>query len=260
MHRSITRLAIAAVAALTVTACAGGDDEAESAEATTTVAESSETAEPSTAVTSATTVATTQPATTTPATDPTTLPPTTTQPTAETDTDVEIIDDFGDVPAECRNALADFLRTVEPMVSDIDWDTATMADFEQISTELEDEGEAFDAATEDCNDFDFASDEESLQAMIEFAEEEAPGTVGWLEFIGALAFSGDDTATAAAMTCEEAIAYFDELIAGGATTMSSLPVSELTGVTSALNVITTDCDVEVMDEFLSREDVTAFLG
>ena len=259
MHRSITRLAIAAVAALTVTACAGGDDEADTADASTTVAESSDSAEPSTTITSTTTVATTQPTTTTPATEPTTLPPTTTQPAAETDTDVVIIDDFGDVPAECRDALADFLRTIEPVVSDIDWDTATMADFEQISTELEDEGTAFDAATEDCGDFDFASDEESLQAMIEFAEEEAPGTVGWLEFVGAFAFPGDDNA-AAAMTCEDAIAYFDELIAGGATTMSSLPVSELADITAVLNVITTDCDFEVMDEFLSREDVTAFLG
>lgn len=260
MHRSITRLAIAAIAALTVTACAGGDDEAESAEATTTVAD---TAEPTTTVTETTTVATTQPTTTTPATEPTTVPPTTTMPVddtgAETDTDVQIIDDFGDVPAECRNALADFLRTVEPVVSDIDWDTATMADFEQISTELEDEGTAFDAATEDCDDFDFASDEESLQAMIDFAEEEAPGTVGWLEFVGAIAFPGEDNA-AAAMTCEDAIAYFDELIADGATTMSSLPVSELADITAVLNVITTDCDFEVMDEFLSREDVTAFLG
>lgn len=260
MHRSITRFAVAAVAALTVTACAGGDDDAE----TTTDTSAAESAEPSTTVTETTTAttvpATTGPATTAPADEPSTTAPATTQPADdEGDDDVVIIDELGDLPEECRSALADFLRQVEPVVADIDWDAATLADFERISLELEDEGEIFDQTTEECGDFDFASDEESMQAMIEFAEEEAPGTVGWLEFIGAIAFSGDTT-TEAAMTCEEAIAYFDELIAGGATTMNSLPVSELAGVTAALDVVTTDCDFDVMDEFLAREDVTAFLG
>lgn len=260
MHRSITRLAIAAVAALTVTACAGGDDEAESA-ADTTVAES---AESSTTPSETTTVTTTTPTTTVPATAPSATPSTTAPVTAstgdvETDDDVVIIDELGDLPAECRNALADFLRAVEPLVSDIDWDNATMGDFEAINAELEDEGEVFDQTTEDCGGFDFASDEESMNAMIAFAEEEAPGTVGWLEFIGTIALAGGDTASAA-MTCEDAIAYLDGLITGGATTMSSIPVSELAAVSGALNVITTDCDVEVMDEFLSREDVSAFLG
>jgi hypothetical protein len=250
VHRSMTRLAVATVAALTLAACAGGDDDAETA-ADTTVAAS---VEPSTTVTETTTV-TTVPATTQPAT---------THPAGgdegdEGDDDVVIIDELSDLPEECRSALADFLRQVEPVVADIDWDTATLADFERINLELEDEGEIFDQTTEECGDFDFASDEESMQAMIEFAEEEAPGTVGWLEFIGEIAFAGD-TDTGVAMTCEEAIAYFDDLIAGGATTMNDLPVSELAGVTAALDVVTTDCDFEVMDEFLARDDVTAFLG
>jgi hypothetical protein len=265
VHRSMTRLAVATVAALTLAACAGGDDDAETA-ADTTVAAS---VEPSTTVTETTTVttvpATTQPATTAPTSEPATTAPATTQPADggdegdEGDDDVVIIDELSDLPEECRSALADFLRQVEPVVADIDWDTATLADFERINLELEDEGEIFDQTTEECGDFDFASDEESMQAMIEFAEEEAPGTVGWLEFIGEIAFAGD-TDTGVAMTCEEAIAYFDDLIAGGATTMNDLPVSELAGVTAALDVVTTDCDFEVMDEFLARDDVTAFLG
>jgi len=44
---------------------------------------------------------------------------------------------ISDVPEVCRKEMADFLRAVEPIVSSIDWSTATMADFQAIADEFE---------------------------------------------------------------------------------------------------------------------------
>ena len=42
-----------------------------------------------------------------------------------------------DIPQECRDLIGDFLREIEPLVSDIDWENATMADLERLGDVIE---------------------------------------------------------------------------------------------------------------------------
>lgn len=258
-NRSFRRAgAVVAVAALGLAACGGGDDEDEAAPTTVATTTSPDTTTATTATTAGTTAPspTTSPATTT-ATSADTMSDTATD--TMTDDDRVIISGLDELPQECVDAVAEFLRRIEPVVSGIDWDVATLSDFESISEQLEDETDILDEPGAACDDFDFASDEESLQALIEFAEDEAPGVVGWLEFIGQL--SADPTADTSAdgpQTCDEAIAYIEALADDG-TPMSSIPVSELGPITQAFNVITTDCDPETAAEFFDRVDIADFM-
>ena len=104
------------------------------------------------------------------------------------DDDVVIVDDVSELPPECVDLLADFLKLIEPAVSDIDWDTATLGDFQAISDELEGQFEEMDARELElgCDNYDLSSDQASMEAAIAIAEEEAPGAVGWLEFVASL--------------------------------------------------------------------------
>ncbi len=47
------------------------------------------------------------------------------------------VDDVGDIPQECIDQFGDLMEQIEPIVEDIDWQSATMADFEAISTQLD---------------------------------------------------------------------------------------------------------------------------
>lgn len=261
MHRSSSRIvAVLAASSLVIAACSGGDGEADNF---TTAPQTTAPSSPATSTTTVTTAPATSPSTSASTTDPvvvqTTVPSTDVDTSGETDEDVVIVDDLDDVPEECRAALADFLREIEPVVSEVDWDTATLADFETISTEIEDEGEAFDQANEACDEtFDFSSDEASFAAMIEFAEQEAPGTIGWLEYLSAL--TSDDSTEGAPETCDEAIAYLDTLIAEGIGSMNELTADQFGLVTASFNVISTQCTPEQLDEFYAREDIAAFLS
>jgi hypothetical protein len=260
--RSARRALVALTAvALALTAC-GGDDEADEAASATT--------EAATTTPSTTTAATDAPATTAAATDETgtTAAAGAEGSTATTaaegddtgDTDTIIVESFEDMPQECRDLLADFLRTIEPAVQDVDWETATIGDFQTISDDLAAEFQSMDERVTEtgCDAYDFAEDADSIAPMIALAEEEAPGTVEWLEFLATL--DDDPVANADLPTdCDGAIAYIDELVAGGAT-MNDIPFTDMTDVSQVMNVIATNCDPAVVSEFYARPEITAFLG
>ncbi len=250
--------AMVAVGALSLAACGGGDDD----EAATTTAAATTSPDTTTASTTATTPSTTaSPSATSPSTSTTTADAPTASTTEDEDDDPAIITGLDELPRECVDALAEFLRAVEPVVSDIDWDTATLADFEAISGQLEEESSILDEPGLACDDFDFASDAESLQALIDFAEEEAPGVIGWLEFIGQLGTEppSDGTASEGPQNCAEAIAYIEDLVGQGLK-MTDMPVSELSTVTQAFNLISVDCDQEQSIAFLDRPEIAIFLS
>jgi hypothetical protein len=261
---SFRTLAAIGVAALTLAACGGGDDEASPATTTADAAVTSTTTV--TTPPSASAATTGAPSEGTTATSPATsaeAPSTTSVDElgdGGEDDDVVIVDDVSELPPECVDLLADFLKVIEPAVSDIDWDTATLGDFQAISDDLEGQFEEMDARELElgCDNYDLSSDQASMEAAIAIAEEQAPGTVGWLEFIASL--SADmSTEADPSLDCEGAIAYIDGLIAEGST-MTDVPFSEVSRITQALGVITSDCTPEQADEFLAREDVTDFLS
>lgn len=261
MRRTPRTFGLLAVAALlAVPACSGDDDSATDDPAPTTPTEASDPvddAEPAEAPSGDADAEPSEPADE-PASDAPSDDP-------DDDGDTVFVDDISELPDECVDLVTDMLQEIEPLVSEIDWETASLDDLEALMAEVEDEFEALDEIEEDsgCARYEFADDAESFDAMLELAEEEAPGAVGWLTFIrdmfATMPGSGEDAAEGGPADCDEAIAYLEDVIAEGGT-MSSLPLSEVTAVSQAFTVVTTDCDAATMGEFIEREDVSAFLS
>jgi hypothetical protein len=60
-------------------------------------------------------------------------------------------------------------------------------------------------------------------------------------------------------TCEDAIAYVEDVIAEH-DSMMSMPIEEMTAFSNASQVISTECSVEEVAEFFSRGDIQDFLS
>lgn len=180
----------------------------------------------------------------------------------DTKDDPTTVSSIDDIPQVCQDLMADFLRDIEPIVSPIDWDNATMADFEQVGTDFEPIADKFDAdseATGQCDDIDMDEDG-SLDILVEFAEQEAAGTVGFLTFlssfmdavVGPVTGSGD----AAFSTCDDAIDFIDGLM-NDYESSADVPMSDLTAMAGIAGVMLT-CTPEQQAYFTSPE-VTAYL-
>lgn len=167
-----------------------------------------------------------------------------------------------DIPQECIDAFATYLRAIEPVIQDMDFNTASANEFEAIGTELEAATAAFEEASTagGCEDINLdLSDEESFDLIIELAQREAPGTVAYFEWIRDFSASmGEGTGAAASGDCETDIEAFQAIVDQGGT-MSDLPMAEIGSVSNLITAISSECSVERMGEFFAKEDVAAFL-
>ncbi len=186
--------------------------------------------------------------------------------TTTTDAVTDGTDDEGptvgldEIPQECLDALAGFLKLIEPIVEPVDWETATMEDFEELGTAIEEETASYEEEITEagCEEVDVdVDDEEAFQFMIDFAEGEAPGTVGYLTWIRG--FLGTPTGTDASGDCETDIAAVQEAVDQGGT-MSELPLTEVARIGGLMGSISTVCSAERTAEFLSQPDVEEFLS
>lgn len=177
------------------------------------------------------------------------------------------ISSFSDIPEVCLEQMAGFLRDIEPIVSAIDWETATIADFEQLAGDLEAAGEQFDTASEDvgCDDLDFVEDNEN-ELLIEFAKNEAPGVVGFLEFTDRLdsvgssgdgGLGGDPASGSAIETCADGIAFVQSLF-DKYDSFTEVSATELLQLTELASLYIT-CTPEQL-EFLNSDELSAFLN
>ena len=170
---------------------------------------------------------------------------------------------MNDVPQECRDEMARFLREVEPIVSSIDWENASFSDFEGISDDFEAISDDFEAssASAGCDDLDFVGENET-ELLIEFARDEAPGTVPFLEFISVLseaATPGGDGGSAsgdALESCDDAIAWIEGLLAEY-DSFADVPAAELLQFTQLSSLFGT-CSPEQL-AFFDSPEVAAFL-
>lgn len=183
----------------------------------------------------------------------------------DSDDDTTTVSAFDDIPEVCRDLMEDFLKEIEPLVSPIDWDNASLADFESIGAEFEARAEQFEAetdTTEECENIEL-EDDENFDLMIEFAQDKAPGTVGFLTFIDGFAdaattaITGDSPGAASFEDCEGAIAFMDDLM-NRYDTVEEVPVSEITALAELATVIFT-CSPDQMQYFDSQE-VNDFFG
>jgi hypothetical protein len=182
----------------------------------------------------------------------------------DTGDDGSVIRTIDDVPAACQDEMAKFLRALEPIVSPIDWQEATMAEFEQIANDFQEEADEFQAASSSAGCDNFVFDEENEgDILVEFARAEAPGAVGFLEFLELMRTSatpGDDDGAAASAgidTCEDAIEFLQALMDDYGT-MSEVPASELLKIPTIAGLYA-ECTPEQL-EFFDNPDLELFMG
>lgn len=178
-----------------------------------------------------------------------------------------VIRSFDDIPQECRDSMAEFLREIEPIVGDVDWQTATLADFETIGAEFDEISGDFEAenAANGCDDMVFADDDDEFRLLIDFAREEAPGTVGFFEFLSSFAPAAEDMVGSADgggddedaggtdgfADCDAAVSFMEQLMADYDSFLE-VPAAELMRF-SALGTVIGTCSPEQMEFFDSDE-------
>ncbi|MGH8958386.1 MAG: hypothetical protein ACRDVK_06895, partial [Acidimicrobiia bacterium] len=162
-----------------------------------------------------------------------------------------------DMPAECVEALREYLQAIEPVVDGVDFQSLTQTDFEALSEDLAAATEGFEERTESCPELD-VSTEESFSIIGEFAEEEAPGTVAYFtfieEFVGSLEGAGS-----ASGDCETDIAAFGEFVDRGGS-MSDLTAAEVVQASTLISSIGANCSDERFLEWSEDEDIQAWIS
>ena len=63
---------------------------------------------------------------------------------------------LGDVPQECVDLFTEYLQEIEPVVSEVDWETADMSAMEEVGAALEVSSEEYETAITEagCDDID----------------------------------------------------------------------------------------------------------
>jgi len=165
--------------------------------------------------------------------------------------------DFADMPQECIDALVGYLQAIEPAVEGVDFESTTGSELEAMGTELEALSEDYSTAIEDLDCPDPAgSDDEAFAAIIDLAEQEAPGTVGYLEWVQSFAAGFGDAETSG--DCETDVSALRAIIDENSS-MSDLTMTEVVQVGSLVASISTACSPERAEEFFAEADVAAFL-
>ncbi len=81
------------------------------------------------------------------------------------------------LPPACEAEIGEFLVAIEPIVSNVDFETASEEEISSLGGTMEAAGGTFDPDV--CPDLDV---EESRLAWLAIAEERAPGTRGYIEY------------------------------------------------------------------------------
>ena len=162
-----------------------------------------------------------------------------------------------DMPAECTDALREYLQAIEPIVAGIDFQSLSQSDFEAMGEEIEAATVGFEERTEACPDLDLNA-EESFAVIREFAEDEAPGTVAYFAFIEdfAASFEGGGSASG---DCETDIAAFQEFVDRGGS-MSDLTASEVAEASTLMSSIGANCSDERFLEWSEDEDIQEWIS
>ena len=186
---------------------------------------------------------------------------------ASTDTSVAgsddtiTVSDLGDMPPKCIELLSKFLKKIEPTVSKIDWDKATLAEFETFGNTFQTEADSFDKETSaaGCDKYNLeGSDEKQFEQMAALAQSEAPGTVKFLRFLNSLSGSATSSGSLPA-DCDGTIGELEPFLSGGGT-MKDLTIADVTRVSQLLTAVRSNCTDEESRAFFARDDVTAFVS
>ena len=176
--------------------------------------------------------------------------------------DTITVSELSDMPPKCVELLGKFLKQIEPTVSKIDWDKATLADFEKFGDSFQAESDSFDKETSaaGCDKYNLeASDEKQFQQMEALAQSEAPGTVGFIKFLNSLTASASGSGGSVPADCNGTIAEIEPFVKGGGT-MQDLTMAEVTRLGQLMTAVQTNCTSDEATAFFARDDVSAFIS
>ena len=177
-------------------------------------------------------------------------------------TDTILVDNLGDMPPKCIELLGKFLKQIEPTVSKIDWDKATLADFEAFGNTFKAESDSFDKETTaaGCDKYNLqGSDEKQFQQMAALAKSEAPGTLAFLRFLNSLSATAKATGGSVPTDCNATIAEIEPFVSRGGT-VKDLTMVQVTRLGQLMTAIRVNCTSEQSTAFLNRADVRAFIS
>ncbi len=186
----------------------------------------------------------------------------TSAPSTDASADTINVDDFGDMPAKCIELFTSFLKQIEPQASEIEWEEATLAEFEAFGEQFQADSDAFDteSAAAGCDKYNLdPSDKQVFAQIVEVAAAEAPGTVGFLTFIGALNDASTSAVGSLPTDCAKTIAAIEPFLAIGAT-MQDLTMIQVTELGGLVNAVRSNCTAEESAAFFARADVTAYIS
>jgi len=209
----------------------------------------------------ATSAATTPaPATTAPTADSTASGASTPTTVAGSD-DTISINDFSEMPPKCIELLGKFLKKIEPDASKIDWDTMTVAEFEAFSKQFQTDSDSFDAESSaaGCNKYNLTgSNDKQFDQMAALAKTEAPGTVGFINFLKSLSQSNSGKGDVPS-DCNETIAAIEPFLTKGKT-IKDLTIAEVSRLGQLMTAVSDNCSADQATAFFSRPDITAFIS
>jgi hypothetical protein len=182
--------------------------------------------------------------------------------TAAGSDDTIVVDNFGDMPPKCVDLFTAFLKKIEPTASKIDWQAATLADFEAFGKQFQADSDSFDTQTAaaGCDKYNLSgSDEAQFQQMTELAAVEAPGTLGFLTFLTALASASTPGDGSIPADCAGTIAAIEPFLGAGKT-IKGLTMAQITVVGRLMSGVSKNCTEAEASDFFARDDVKTFVG
>jgi hypothetical protein len=171
------------------------------------------------------------------------------------------INDFSEMPPQCIELLGRFLKKIEPTASQIDWDTATVSEFEDFEKQFQADSDSFDAESTaaGCDKYNLTgSDDKQFEQMAALAATEAPGALGFINFLKSLSQSGTATGDVPS-DCPGTIAAIEPFLAKGET-MRDLTLADVTRLGQLMSAVSTNCTSEEASAFFARTDVTDFIN
>jgi hypothetical protein len=201
------------------------------------------------------------PAATTVNADGTTAPAATTATTSKPTDDTVTINDVSEMPPQCIKLFGAFLKKIEPEVSKIDWKKATGTEVQALGDAFSKESDDLDAqmTAAGCDKYNLAgSDKQVFNQLAKIAAAEAPGTLGFLEFISTL--NGTSTTGASVPAdCAGTIAALEPILAKGGK-LQDLPFAEAAKISPLFSAVGTKCSADEASAFFARADVKSFVG
>ena len=175
--------------------------------------------------------------------------------------DTITVKNLGDMPPKCIELLGKFLKQIEPTVSKIDWAKATLGDFEAFGNSFKAESDSFDKETTaaGCDKYNLqGSNEKQFEQMTALAKSEAPGTLGFIQFLNSLSSAATAAGGSVPTDCNGTIAEIEPFLSAGGT-MKDLTMVKVTRLGQLMTAVRTNCTTEESTAFFSRSDVTAFI-